>query len=242
MYYLLNFFGKIELNNYYIIIILSLNLTMDENITNTSSTYNDYDDYDNYEERKINIEKDKLSLLSLIETTLSTIYSNIEIVKDVIEKHNDFINFVDTMKIYEMYKWTNVKLDYNTIKKKINQDKKIYQSISKFYGKIISYFNQDEITQLNSRIKSIYDLTENMVYNFDILQKVHINTGNKCKYMIKNPTIIKIYNLNTELKPLIVKLYENYIGIKMLNKQMNGLKNIKSSLINDISQITNSKN
>ncbi len=217
---------------------------MDETVINTSSVYNDYNDYNdynNYEIRKINIDKDKLSLLSLIDTTHKTIYSNIESIKDVIEKHYDFVNFVETMKIYEMYKWANIKLDYNSIKKKINQDKKIYQSISKFYGKIITYFNQDEITQLNLKIKSIYELTETMMYNFDILNKLHIDTGNKCKYMIKNPIIIKIDNLTTELKPLVIKLYENYIGIKLLNKQMTNLKNIKSGLINDISQITNNK-
>ncbi len=191
--------------------------------------------------KRDNINQKKQELKSLIDSISHKIKLNLDNIQDVNEKHTEFIIFVDIMKVHELYKWTNLKLEYNSVKKHVTKDKKAYHTISKLYGKIINYYQPDEINNLNMEIKSIYDLNETMIYKFTILKKLHEESGNKCKYMIKNPNIIKIEYLTNEIKPLVTKLYENYIGIKLLNKHLSQLKNVKSNLLHEICQINEQK-
>ena len=80
-----------------------------------------------------------------------------------------------------------------------------------------------------------------MIYDFNILKKSHYHMHNKCKYMSKNSQIIKIEHITDNIQPLIIKLYENYISIKLLNKQFTNLKYIKSKLLYDINKINENK-
>lgn len=187
------------------------------------------------------INNSKNNMVSLIDNTLASLSNNIQRIEDNKKKHTDFINFVEVMKIYEIYKWTGLKMDYNQIKKNVNKDKKLLGKITKNYGKIIGYFDQDNINELNDKIKKIGELKQSMLYYFVNLKKAHDDTHNKCKYMVKNDQITKITKLTDDIKPLVQKLYENYIDIQFVNKQTNNLKSIKMSLVGEISKINELK-
>ncbi len=187
------------------------------------------------------INTSKNNMVLLIDNTLASLSNNIQRIEDNKKKHNDFINFVEVMKIYEIYKWTGLKMDYNQIKKNVNKDKKLLGKITKNYGKIIGYFDQDNIDLLNDKIKKIGELKQSMLYYFVNLKKAHDDVHNKCKYMVKNDQITKIAKLTDDIKPLIQKLYENYIDIQFVNKQTNNLKSIKMSIVGEISKINEIK-
>jgi hypothetical protein len=187
------------------------------------------------------INTSKNNMVLLIDNTLASLSNNIQRIEDNKKKHNDFINFVEVMKIYEIYKWTGLKMDYNQIKKNVNKDKKLLGKITKNYGKIIGYFDQDNIDVLNDKIKKICELKQLMLYYFVNLKKAHDDVHNKCKYMVKNDQITKIAKLTDDIKPLIQKLYENYIDIQFVNKQTNNLKSIKMSIVGEISKINEIK-
>jgi hypothetical protein len=141
------------------------------------------------------------------------------------------------MNLYENYRWTNIKSDYIFIKKKINKDKKIIHVITKFFGSITNYYTQNEIDDNNFRIKDISCKIELMLYKFNKLQRIHNGFHNKRKYMIKNESVIKIDNFDSTNKHLLLKLYENYISIKMLNIKFKNLRNIRKNLIHEINSI-----
>jgi hypothetical protein len=145
------------------------------------------------------------------------------------------------MKMYEIYKWSGLKMDYNQIKKTVTQAKKVPNVITKMYGKIIGYFDYNNINRINNQIKKIGELNQNMLFHFNELKKIHDDVHNKCKYMVKNNQITKIEIITDEIKPLIQKLYENYIDIQLVNKQTNNLKSIKMSIIREITQINEMK-
>ncbi len=187
------------------------------------------------------INTSKNNMVSLIDNTLTSLTNDIQRIEDNKKKHSDFINFVEVMKVYEIYKWTGLKMDYNQIKKNVNKDKKLLGKITKNYGKIIGYFDQNNINELNDKIKKIGELRQSMLYYFVNLKKAHDDVHNKCKYMVKNDQITKITKLTDDIKPLIQKLYENYIDIQFVNKQTNNLKSIKMSLVGEISKINELK-
>ena len=57
------------------------------------------------------------------------------------------------MKLYEIYKWSTLKIDYIQLKKEITKDKKVYKKITKNYGILISYFDSSSRNQINNQIK-----------------------------------------------------------------------------------------
>ena len=187
------------------------------------------------------LNKNKEELLSLINTIEKNLEMNIINIEDNNKKHKEFIVFVELMKMYELYKWSGLKMDYNQIKKNITKDKKVPNAITKLYGKIISYFDSETILKLNSQIKKIGELNQNMLFQFSDLKKVHDDVHNKCKYMVKNNQITKIEKITDDTKHLIRKLYENYIDIQFINKQSYNLKSIKMSLISEITTINETK-
>jgi lactam utilization protein B len=192
-------------------------------------------------EKTITINKDKENLLSLINNIEKKLEDAIIDIEENNKKHKEFIVFIDLMKMYEIYKWSGLKTDYNQIKKTVTQAKKVPNAITKMYGKIIGYFDYNNINRINNQIKKIGELNQNMLFHFNKLKKVHNDVHNKCKYMVKNNQIIKIEIITDEIKPLIQKLYENYINIQLINKQTNNLKSIKMSIIREITQINEIK-
>ena len=79
-----------------------------------------------------------------------------------------------------------------------------------------------------------------MMYNYVLLQKKHRDISNKCKYLIRNDDITKIYEFNQQVQPLITKLYENYIDIKIVKKKTKLLTNAKSNILGEIQRINES--
>jgi hypothetical protein len=192
-------------------------------------------------EKSININKDKENLLSLINNIEKKLEDTIINIEENNKKHKEFIVFIELMKMYEIYKWSGLKMDYNQIKKTVTQAKKVPNVITKMYGKIIGYFDYNNINRINNQIKKIGELNQNMLFHFNELKKIHDDVHNKCKYMVKNNQITKIEIITDEIKPLIQKLYENYIDIQLVNKQTNNLKSIKMSIIREITQINEMK-
>ncbi len=172
----------------------------------------------------------------LIKTTKELEF-NLNKIEQSHEIHSDFINFIETMNLYENYRWTNLKSNYNFIKKKINKDKKIINRITKFLGSLTNYYTQFEIENINLKINDIGCKIEFMMYRFNQLQRLHDEVHNKRKYMIRNDAIIKIDDINDTNKHLLLKIYENYISIKMLNIKFMNLRNVRKHLIHEINYI-----
>lgn len=198
------------------------------------------------DEKLEKINKSKDILIKKIIYAEYTLSNNTTEINQIFENHNEFIHFAELMKLYEIYKWKKLKLNYLNIKKKTNLDKKVYWQIIKLYSNIVSYFSQDEINNISNKIRKIQSENDSMIYNYTLLQKKHRDILNKCKYLIKNKQIIKIYEINDDIQPLIKNLYENYNNIKITNKKVILLKNNKSNILNEIfrinEQIQNTKN
>jgi len=177
------------------------------------------------------INQAKYKFEELLTNSTKELDFNLNYIKQLYDNHTDFINFIKIMNIYEVYRWTNLKFDYNFIKIKTTKDKKIIYGITKFLNSLTNYYNQIEIDNINFRIKDISYKIELMVCTFIKLQIYHNNITNKIRNVIKNNTIIKINNINDANKNLIQKLYENYISIKLINIQYKKLRNLRKQLL-----------
>lgn len=181
-------------------------------------------------------------LLEKIAYAESNIESNSNKILQNLEDHNEFIHFAELMKVYELYKWKSLKTNYLTIKKKTNLDKKVYGQIIKIYSNITQYLSEQDVLNIGKKIRIIQSNNNLMIYNYIFLQKKHRDILNKCKYLIKNDQITKIYEITQQVQPLITKLYENYIDIKIVNKKTKLLKNAKSNILGEIQKINELKN
>ena len=188
------------------------------------------------------INKSKEELLLLINTTEKKLESNIIKIDENNRKHKEFLDFIELMKLYEIYKWSGLKMDYIQLKKDITKDKKVYKKITKNYGLLISYFDSSSRNQINNQIKKIGELNDKMLFHILELKKIHYYVHNQCKYMIRNSQIIKIEIMTDDIKPFIQRIYENYIDMQIITKQVNNLRSIKMSVIRDITKINNIKN
>jgi hypothetical protein len=177
------------------------------------------------------INQAKYKFEELLTNSTKELDFNLNYIKQLYDNHTDFINFIKIMNIYEVYRWTNLKFDYNFIKIKTTKDKKIIYGITKFLNSLTNYYNQIEINNINFRIKDISYKIELMICTFIKLQIYHNNITNKMRNVIKNNTIIKINNINDANKNLIQKLYENYISIKLINIQYKKLRNLRKQLL-----------
>lgn len=183
------------------------------------------------------INKSKNELLLLIQAFDERLKGCLGKLNDNLKKHKEFIDFIEMMKLYEIYKWSSLKIDYNIIKKEVTKNSKFYKKITKNYGNLISYFDPSIIDNLNNQIKKLGQLNDDIFFNFIELKKVHHNVQNQCKYFIQNDQITKIDLITDEIKPLIQKIYENYIDMIIINTKANSLKSIKSNILNDIKKL-----
>jgi hypothetical protein len=132
------------------------------------------------------------------------------------------------MNIYEDYKWSKIKEDYNKIKKKVNIDKKIYPQIIKIYGIVNNYYSSDEFNDKNIIIKKLNEDNNLLKIEFEKLKKLHNKLINKRKNYVKNMKMIKIYISNKESDLLIQKLYQIHHDLKILKKEEKILESNKS--------------
>ena len=183
------------------------------------------------------INKSKNELLLLIQAFDERLKVCLDKINENNKNHKKFINFIELMKLYEIYKWSALKTEYNIIKKEVTKNKKYYKKITKNYGNLISYFDPSIIDNLNNQIKGLGQLNDDIFFNFIELKKIHHNIQNQCKYFIKNDQITKIDIITEEIKPLIQKIYENYIDMLVINSKANNLKSIKANILNDIKKL-----
>jgi len=189
------------------------------------------------DEKVYKISQSMCKFNELLNMTTKDLDSNLNKIEQLQEAHLNFVNFVKTVNLYESYKWINIKYDYNFIKNKINKDKKIIHVITKFFGSITNYYTLIEIHNINIKINDISCKIELMIYKFNKLQILHNQVHNKSKYMIRNNSVIKINNFNNINKHLLLKIYENYNSIKIVNIKIKNLKNIKKYLGREIFSI-----
>lgn len=173
----------------------------------------------------------------LLSNTEKELNFNLVKIDQNIDAHNDFVNFVETMNLYEDYRWENIKSEYNFIKKKINKEKRLIHVITKFFASLTNYYTSTEIDRINTRIGTVSNDIELMIYKFNKLQRVHDEVHNKRKYMIRNPIVIKIDSINDSNKHILLKLYENYMSIKLLNIRFNNLRTVRKKLVHEINTI-----
>jgi hypothetical protein len=180
------------------------------------------------------INENKQFLLRLCKKANKLIIYNNNFIDKFINYYKDFINLIEMTKIFEIYKWNKIKIDYNNIKKKITKDKKIYYDILKLYGKIITYFSEKENINIDSDIKSIYSKQELMIYNFINLKKIHKYMYQKYTSYIKNNNIIKITYKNDTIDILLKQLEDITNHFIILNKKLYILKQRKNKLLYEI--------
>jgi hypothetical protein len=174
----------------------------------------------NLDNKKLFINNLKIKIDLLINESLEQFPINLNHIKNIINDHNIFINFTDSMKIYENYKWAQIKEDYNKIKKKINSDKKLYTKIVKIFGIINNYYSSEEFNIKNNLISKLYNYNNLLILEWIKIKELHNNLINKNKGYIKNKSLIKIYIKNDDILELIKKLYEIYYGLKKLEKKI----------------------
>ena len=166
------------------------------------------------------IEEDKSYFDSMINDIYDNIKYNINKLEDNISNHNEFINFIKIMNLYEDYKWRTLKYNYSKIKKKINMDKKTYKSLIELYGDIISYYTPELIEMNNKLMKEIREYYDMMIYGFIQLHNIHKDIYIKCKHFIKSDKIIKVNNITNDNMSLLIEFYQLYIDIKYANKKL----------------------
>jgi len=187
--------------------------------------------------RRQQIENDKVILDNMIKNANNNLNKDLDTITQVLDKHNDLLSFIEIMKIYEFYKWSDIKRLYSEIKKQVTKDSKLFLNIVRFYGDIISYYPENDMNKMNSTIKNIKNDHDSVLLHFNLLRKKHKDTKIKCGGYIRSNDITIIYNIVPEIIPLIIKLYKNYIDIKMINKQYYHLRTKKMNLISQINHI-----
>ncbi len=192
------------------------------------------------EEKQEKIKLAKALLFEKIAYAESNLEPNTKKLMENLEDHTEFITFAELMKVYELYKWKTLKSTYTDIKKKTNSDKKVYNQIVRIYANITNYLTEQEVTTIANTLRKLQGANEEMMYSYVLLQKKHRDVLNKCKYLIRNDEITKIYEINPQVQPLITKLYENYIDMKIINKKSRILSNAKSNILGDIQRISQS--
>ncbi len=192
------------------------------------------------EEKQEKIKLAKALLFEKIAYAESNLVPNTKKLMENLEDHTEFITFAELMKVYELYKWKSLKSTYTDIKKKTNSDKKVYNQIVKIYSNITNYLTEQEVNTVANTLRKLQGANEEMLYSYVLLQKKHRDVLNKCKYLIRNDEITKIYEINPQVQPLITKLYENYIDMKIINKKSRILSNAKSNILGDIQRISQS--
>jgi hypothetical protein len=187
----------------------------------------------------LSIKKDKINLEKKhLETQIKDIKVEINkyslLIKTNNQDHIDFMNFIEYMNIFEIYKWDAIKKDYIEAKKNVTIIKKNVKKIIQSYGDIAQYYICDGTNNMNETIQNLNQDLELLIFNFNNLKKNHSDTHNKSKYLMKNSSVAKIDEINNKNKKLIDKLYHLYEEIKDAKKQMTNMKSKKLDFLRTI--------
>jgi hypothetical protein len=171
------------------------------------------------ENKKIFINNLKIKLEELIKHSLNELPIDFDNITLMINNHYDFINFIESMKIYEDYKWERIKEEYNKIKKKVNIDNKLCPQIIKIYGIVNSYYSLEEFNIKNNIINKLSKDNNLLKLEWIKIKTLHNILINKRKNYIKNNSIIKIFIKNDKIEKLIDKLNDVYYNLKKLKNK-----------------------
>jgi len=136
--------------------------------------------------RRQQIENDKVILDNMIKNANNNLNKDLDTITQVLDKHNDLLSFIEIMKIYEFYKWSDIKRLYSEIKKQVTKDSKLFLNIVRFYGDIISYYPENDMNKMNSTIKNIKNDHDSVLLHFNLLRKKHKDTKIKCGGYIRS--------------------------------------------------------
>jgi hypothetical protein len=154
------------------------------------------------------------------------------------ENHQTFVTFATRMNVCEIYKWGKLKSEYNSLKQKINMEKKLQKMVYKMYSSISSYYSEEEIHKYNTINKDMNDTLMLMLINFSSLQQLHFNIMLEFKKMLASDNVVKIYKYNELLYPLFIKLNENYMNHILLDKKYYMVRKNKAKIISEINTIS----
>jgi hypothetical protein len=160
------------------------------------------------------IENNKLLLQELISKTITSLNENINIIDIEYKINCKFIQFINTINVFETYKWNLIKINYNNIKKNITVNKNNSKKIIKLYSDIINYYEEKEIECINKQIQQINNLNSLVIINFQELKLKH----NEIIIKNKNSKILKIHKQNNNIDNLIIKIFNLHIDLKKCKK------------------------
>jgi len=185
-------------------------------------------------ERVIIINREKMKIEEYINSCYDMYKSNIKMIEVNYENHQTFLTFATRMNICEIYKWEKLKSEYNSLKQKINMEKKLQKVVYKMYSNISSYYSEEEIHMYNTINKDMNEARILMLINFSSLQQLHFNIMLQFKKMLASDNVVKIYEYNEQLYPIFIKLNENYMNHILLDKKYYMIKKNKAKIISEI--------
>ena len=184
----------------------------------------------------------KNKIQKLIET-LELELKNIQTKINELDKNYNEINlFIEICKVFEIYKWENIKINYKCIKRKINFCTILYNNITKLYSNIIVYYSNIEKNTINKIINDLHMNYETYLYNFSNIKITHKYILIKCNAARKSKSIIKIYYQNKQIDDIINKLIGIINNLKNLNNDLYNSKKNKIQLLYDINILSNNNN
>lgn len=158
-------------------------------------------------------------------------------VDEQVKKHNDFIDYIEKIRLVKLYEWKNLKIEYKDLKKKINKDKHIIKHTTQNFDLVINYYSIDEGDKINKKLNEIYEKSDLVLFNYKTLKKIHRYTSYQLKLVKKNDDYVKLEFYDNKMIPIFIKFNEIYMDMKLLNKKSAELKSRKGNLIYEMNQL-----
>ena len=177
------------------------------------------------------INNTKKEISDHIKITIDKINNNNKETKQLINIYDRFLNFIKKTTIFEIMKWTDIKTNYNNLKKTITKDKKLLNKIIRLYSSIINYYDPKEIVKMNDTIKLLSDDNKLMIVNLRYLSMKHKQASIQCNTYFNNIKIIKINKTNEILQSYLLVLNSLYEDNIKINNNIKKIKSLKISLL-----------
>jgi hypothetical protein len=196
----------------------------------------------NMDDKITMIDRKKLEVGIAIKYTHDMYEQNIDILDSIINYHKEFHNFIDKIKMCEMFKWAFLKDRYKDIKKKITSEKPLKKAVLKSYGEIINYYSKSDVEYLNGLLAKVSEYRSKMLIDFENLKIMHKELGQRIKKCVLSPNILKVYRYREEYNEVCEKIYKNYMNFKLLDKEYAIIKKKKAQIIGEISPYLSHEN
>lgn len=194
-----------------------------------------------FREKYQQIEIDKKTLKKLITTTKNELDNDINEIKNNYKIFVNFISFAENTHIISLEEWAKIKEEYKKLKKKITIDTKNYIVIVKMYGDLITYYEPEQVKNINDTIDLIKKKIDNIEIEIKFLQKEYNMIQTKIKSLKKHSKGIIINQNHPKINNIIHKIKMNYDKIKELDKNYQLLKNQKVFVLNELNKFNINK-